>query len=106
MLHPGVLGSLLRLDAREPVIAQILYAIRDPIDVLLASQYHLTFDARALRARGAQLRSVYVGVLFPGLGDWPRLPISVEPSRPDAQKRRHVRSLVRTQTFCLCGRPF
>src|SRR6516225_6284978 len=32
------------------MIPQVLDAIRDPIDVLLASQYHLTLDAGALRA--------------------------------------------------------
>src|SRR5215813_2957504 len=50
VLHPSILGILLGLDAREPMIPQVLQAIRDPIDMLLACQYHLTFDARALRA--------------------------------------------------------
>jgi hypothetical protein len=41
VLHLSILGSLLGLDAREPMIAQVPQAIRDPIDALLA-QYHLT----------------------------------------------------------------
>src|SRR4051794_20473309 len=36
VLHPGILCILLRLDARQAVVAQALEAIRDPIDVLLA----------------------------------------------------------------------
>jgi hypothetical protein len=40
---PSGLGILLCVDAREPMVTQVLDAICDPIDVLLASQYHLTF---------------------------------------------------------------
>jgi hypothetical protein len=49
MLHPGRLGIRLRFDAREAESVQILQT-GDPIDVLLARQDHLAFDAGTLRA--------------------------------------------------------
>ena len=45
VLHPGILGILLRFDARQAAVVQVLKAIRDPIDVLLAREDHLAFDA-------------------------------------------------------------
>src|SRR6516165_1922998 len=50
VLHPGVLSVFLCLDARVAAVVQVPQTIRDPIDVLLARQNHLAFDAGALRA--------------------------------------------------------
>ena len=51
VLDPGILGSLLGLDALQPIVAQMRQAAGDPVDMLLAAEDHLALHAGALRAR-------------------------------------------------------
>src|SRR4051812_19298987 len=74
MLHPEILCILLSFDARQAAIAQVLEAIGDPVHVLLARQYHLTFDAGALRT-GDHEQVGEAGYHDPEIGTWTAFPL-------------------------------
>ena len=77
MPDPGVLGVLLRFDAREPMVVQIVHAIGDPIDVLFACQDHLAFnpgtlwasDHKQIGKAGHHQAKIIAGTVLPLLSD-------------------------------------